>query len=201
MSGRDWYDRFAATGPSYEGQRLSVAELRALLLKAGRGSGLPLGHAQDLAGLASLLMSDPQLLAMAAAAIEGHHHSPVVEGTDAHVVIERVEVLMAAPMLVDMLVAGADRVVLHDMDWPLLLWPYLSNAQAVYGQNFNLATGAKGTVIVTPSERDTLDRFGPPQSVPHQIIERLEAFAAKTYVPASEASRQSGAGAGLTDND
>lgn len=201
MSGRDWFDRFVAEGPAYDGRRLAVAEVQALLLKAGRGAGLPLGYAQDLSALAPLLMSDPQLLAMAAAALEGHHHAPTVEGTDAHVVVERAAILMAAPVVVDALVTGADRVVLHNIDWPLLLWPYLSHAQIVYGHAFELAAGSKDTVMITAAKRDMLDPFGPSQPVPFQIIERLETYAAKTYVPASEASRLAGAGAGLSDND
>jgi hypothetical protein len=40
-----------------------------------------------------------------------------------------------------------------------------------------------------------------PQVVPDALWSQLEAWAAKTYVPASEASRIAGAGAGLTDND
>jgi hypothetical protein len=40
-----------------------------------------------------------------------------------------------------------------------------------------------------------------PQTVPDALWAQLETWAAKTYVPASEASRLSGAGAGLTDND
>jgi len=46
-----------------------------------------------------------------------------------------------------------------------------------------------------------LDPFGPVQPVPEQIVDRLNFYAAKTYVPASESSRIAGAGAGLTDND
>lgn len=180
MSGRDWFDRFVADGPGYVGQRYSVAELQALLLKAGRGAGLPLGHAQDLSGLAALLMSDPQLLAMAAAALGGEHFTPMVEGTDAHVVIERAEVLMAGPIIVDLLVSGAARVVLHDLDWPLLIWPFLAKAQQVYGQFYQLEAGNKGTVMVVQSDRDTLDPFGPVQPVPHLVADRLEIFAAKT---------------------
>jgi len=34
-----------------------------------------------------------------------------------------------------------------------------------------------------------------------EAIARLEYFAARTYAPATEASRMSGAGAGVTDND
>lgn len=37
--------------------------------------------------------------------------------------------------------------------------------------------------------------------VPAELIEKLTDLAARTYVPATDASRQSGAGAGLNDND
>ncbi len=201
MTGRIWYDRFVADGPTYDGRRLSVAEVQALLLKAGIGDGLPLGHAQDLSGLAPLLMSDPQLLAMAAAALDGGHHRPGIEGTDDHAVVERSDVLMAAPMVIDALVAGTRRVVMHNLDWPLLLWPFLAHAGQVYDMKFALSNSGKGTVMVTVADEDELEPFGAPQAVPLDVLDRLNGLAAKTYVPASEASRAAGAGAGLTDND
>jgi len=125
MTGHDWFDRFVAAGPGYDGVRMSLAELQALLLKAGRGAGLPLGHAEDLSALAELLASDPQLFAMGVAALDGPHLPARVEGTEDHVVMERACVLMAGPVMVDALLAGASRVILHQIDWPLLLWPML----------------------------------------------------------------------------
>jgi len=201
MTGHKWYDRFVAAGPDYPAGRMAVAELQALLLKAGIGAELPLGHAEDLSALAPLLMSDPQLLAMAAAALDGPHIAPRVEGTEDHVVIEQGSTLMAGPAVVDALVCGATRVILHNSDWPLLLWPILAQAGRVYEVRCKVASAAKGTVTITAADADGLDPFGPPQPVPHDVMERLKVFAARTYVPASEASRVAGAGAGLTDND
>ncbi len=201
MTGHDWFDRFVAAGPGYDGVRMSLAELQALLLKAGIGAGLPLGHAEDFSGLADLLASDPQLFAMAVAALDGPHAPAHMEGTDAHVVIGRSCVLMTGPVVIDALLAGATRVILHRIDWPLLLWPMLSRAEQVYGVRFGLVSGAKGSVIVEIAERGMLDGFGDVQPVPVQILEKLKAYAARTYVPASEASRAAGAGAGLSDND
>jgi hypothetical protein len=37
--------------------------------------------------------------------------------------------------------------------------------------------------------------------IPPDVQNRLNAFAQRTYAPATEASRLAGAGAGLTDND
>jgi hypothetical protein len=201
MTGQHWFDRFVAAGPDYPGARLSAAETQALLLKAGIGAGLPLGHAQDLSALAKLLMSDPQLIAMAAAALEGDHSPHAIEGTDDHVVVERARVMMAGPVIVDHLVGGASRVVVHSPDWPLLLWPMLAQARDVYGLCVDIVSGAKGVVTITVADSDGLDPLGPPQPVPHLVTARLEGFAAQTYVPASEASRLAGAGAGLLDND
>lgn len=201
MSGQDWFKAFVAAGPDYRAERLSAAEAQALLLKAGLGAGLPLGHAQDLSALAKMLMSDPQLIAMAAAALEGHHAPHGIEGTDDHVVVERARVMMAGPLIVDHLVGGASRVVVHDPDWPLLLWPMLAHARDVYGLTVEIVSGAKGVVTITTSDQDGLDPIGPPQPVPHMVTERLQGFAARTYVPASDASRNAGAGAGLLDND
>lgn len=201
MSGVDWFDRFVADGPGYDAQPMSVAEMQALLLKAGIGGGLPLGHAQDLSGLAEMLMSDPQLLAMAAAALDGPHRRQAIEGTDEHAVVAHTEVLMAAPLVVDRLVCGARRIVLHDMDWPLLMWPFLAQAERVYGLALEPVKGGTGTVIVQQASRSGIDPFGAVQPVPLAVLERLSAKAAKTYVPATEASRVAGAGAGLTDND
>ena len=201
MTGHGWYDAFVAAGPDYPAGRMAVAEMQATLLKAGIGAGLPLGHAEDLCALAPLLMSDPQLLAMAAAALDGPHMAPLVEGTEDHVVIERGSTLMAGPPVVDALVCGATRVIVHNSDWPLLLWPMLAQARAVYGVACEVSSGAKGSVTITAADKDGLDPFGPPQPVPHEVAERLQLFAARTYVPSSAASRASGAGAGLTDND
>lgn len=201
MSGRDWFDAFVAKGPEYTALRHSDAELQALLLKAALGGGVPLGHAQDMSALAGLLASDPHLLAMAAAALEGPHFRTKLEGTADHVVIEDARVLMAGPVLIDALVAGADRAVLHQIDWPLLLWPMLAHAREVYGLKVTLDAASRETVTITVGVKDGLDPFGPRQPVPNDVIDRLKSFAAKTYVPATEASRQSGAGAGLTDND
>lgn len=196
-----WVQDFLAAGPDYAAERRSVAEMQALLLKAGIGSGLPLGHAQDMAGLAPLLMSDPQLVAMAAAALEGPHLRSRTEGTADHLVIEQARIAMAGPVAVDALVCGASRVVLHDLDWPMLLWPVLAHAQRVYGKVFKIDQPGRGTLLITPGDGDTLEPFGPPQPVPVVPLQKLEALAAKTYVPATEASRISGAGAGLQDND
>ena len=59
-------------------------------------------------------------------------------------------------------------------------------------------------VLIDKSEpaEDATHRWQPGAvDIADEIWEALSAFAHRTYVPASEASRLKGAGAGLTDND
>lgn len=197
----DWVSAFLASGPDYPAERRSVAEVQALLLKAGLGAKLPLGCAQDFSGMASSFMCDPKLFAMAAAALEGPHHPVRLEGTDAHRVIEQARIAMAAPAIWDAFQCGASRVVLHHLDWPQLLWPVLLRAEQLYGTALSFDVTDSKTVMVSPSQSEALPQLGPPQAVPIEPLQVLNALAAKTYVPATEASRLAGAGAGLSDND
>ncbi|SFR37759.1 hypothetical protein [Litoreibacter janthinus] len=195
-----WIASFLAAGPDYPAERRSVAEVQALLLKAGLGAKLPLGHAQDFAGMAELLMCDPKLFAIAAAALEGPHVPVRSEGTPEHLVIDEARIAMAAPALTDAFVCGAERVVLHDLDWPQLLWPVLLRAERVYGVRAEIHRPDARTVMIAKSTKG-LPQLGPAQPVPLVPLEHLAVLAARTFVPSSEASRMSGAGAGLQDND
>ncbi|TDT74099.1 hypothetical protein BDE40_2885 [Litoreibacter halocynthiae] len=195
-----WIDAFLDDGPEYPAERRSVAEVQALLLKAGLGAKLPLGHSQDVSGMAALLMSDPKLFAMAAAALEGPHAPVRCEGTAEHMVIDDARIAMAGPALADAFVCGAKRVVLHDLDWPQLLWPVLVRTEQVYGISLAIDRPDARTIMVSTAKQG-LKPLGPPQPIPLLPLARLQELAAKTFVPFSEASRQSGAGAGLQDND
>ncbi|RLJ51719.1 hypothetical protein BCF46_1934 [Litoreibacter meonggei] len=195
-----WIDDFLDGGPDYVAERRSVAEMQALFLKAGLGAKLPLGNAQDFSGMTALFMSDPKLFAMAAAALEGVHRPVHFEGTTEHMVIDDARIAMAAPAVTDAFVCGATRVVLHDLDWPQLLWPILVWAQQVYGVTLGIHRPDGRTVMILKTEQG-LKPLGDPQAVPLVPLAQLEQLAAKTLVPSSDASRMSGAGAGLQDND
>lgn len=197
----EWIETFLADGPDYAAERRSVAEIQALLLKAGLGAELPLGHAQDFSGMAGLFMSDPKLFAMAAAALEGPHYAALREGTAEHQVIERARIAMAAPAIWDAFQCGAQRVILRDLDWPQLLWPVMLRAEQLYGIELAFDVTDRQTIMVSLSQGGPVKPLDAPQSVPLLPLSRLETLAAKTYVPASDASRLAGAGAGLSDND
>lgn len=196
-----WIDDFLAEGPDYAAERRSVAEVQALLTKAGLGAKLPLGCAQDFAGMSALFMSDPKLFGMAAAALEGPHGPVRLEGTQEHLVIEQARAAMATPAIWDAFQCGAKRVVLRDFDWPHLLWPILLRAEQLYGVQLAFDVVDSGTIMISVSGKGPMKSPGPPQAVPLVPLGRLEALAARTFVPATEASRVAGAGAGLTDND
>jgi hypothetical protein len=116
-------------------------------------------------------------------------------------------------------------IALERVAEPLLLLPFLARAARYEGRAFALEAGGE-TVPLYPDGPAggpvptlegamparvfawTAERNSPPpeQSVRGVAVEdelwtRAGRFAERTYVPASDASRLSGAGAGLTDND
>lgn len=118
----------------------SGAEIRAEVLKAARGAGLPLGVAEDLALLAETLPDDD---------------------------LARLAQMIAEPARHDTLIEAC-----LDQD--------MTGQNALF-DNVTAQTGARDVAEATWSLLSTL--------------------AARTYVPESDTSRQSGAGAGDIDND
>jgi len=114
---------------------------------------------------------------------------------------------------------------MHNVRYPLLLLPFarmpwdgvqlewqnttvIANFREADVKGSGLTAPIGETVSVAPvdpallaqSSRAHLYQPGP-VDIADEIWEGLSAFAHRTYVPASEASRLKGAGAGLTDND
>lgn len=174
-----WIDDFLSRGPEYAAEDMPVAGVQDLLFRAGVGAGLPSHQAQDMAGMAALLMSDPKLFSMAVAALEGPHLPVKYEGTADHIVIENARIAMAATKMTDAFANGALRVVLHGLDWPQLLWPVLVRAQQVYGFGAEFSRPDAHTVMVSRS-KTTLPPLGDPQAVPTAALTRLHQLAAKT---------------------
>jgi len=127
----------------------SVAEVQALVQKAARGAGLPLGTAEELYQAVPYALSLGVLPALVSQLKDLRELSADVD--DAQAEGRDVQGLMQAML------------------------------------------AARGAVDVTPAKG--------PQELDQSDLETLERWAAKTFVPESEASRQAGAGAGLTDND
>lgn len=157
---------------------LSANEIETLVLKAVRGGGVPLGHAEDLASAARFLDLDSL------------EHCPC-RGPDAPV--------MALPRALDKVRIGDVPQVVEA--GPALAAAYFAAFEDVTGQA--VAWHEDGAHVVMTGMKDT---DGPPsplgrRSVPDDIFQHLTDQAALTLVPESEASRAVGAGAGLNDND
>jgi hypothetical protein len=171
--------------------RRSVNELRALVLKAARGAGVPLGCGEDLAqGAVTLASSDPSHLTELTVALAAPFEAPG----------ERVA--LAGPSAIDRVIAYGEVLRLESLDAPALLVAMVEDANSARDARI-LAARDGDVVTLTPSEEvpTPLTRRSGPLEVDPDLWRHLESLAAKTYVPASEASRVAGAGAGLTDND
>ncbi|WP_368344202.1 DUF3726 domain-containing protein [Pelagovum sp. HNIBRBA483] len=112
------------------------------------------------------------------------------------------------------------------IQWPLLLLPAVARAAQTLGRpltlswfGFTAAARPNGDIAwsglrrrvsnsdhvkITPSDDPSLVDLSEQASrcaVSYDTYEQLNAFAARTYAPATEESRAKGAGAGTTDND
>ncbi|MEL7211719.1 MAG: hypothetical protein AAGK92_03585 [Pseudomonadota bacterium] len=155
----------------------SVAELQSSLLKAGRGLGLPLGIAEDIATAAPFFLAadEPnETFAQLLREMESGHVTRVIEAIDAALCDGEAEIAdsRAARALVASASYRAQRILV-----------------------------LKASRVVAEGPAKIARPFPRRKMIDDGLWDRLQGFAARTYVPASEASREKGAGAGLTDND
>ncbi|SLN43758.1 DUF3726 domain-containing protein [Pseudooctadecabacter jejudonensis] len=153
--------------------QLSANEIEALVLKAARGGGCPLGVAEDLAAATGYL----DLNALTECPCHTGAASAIIEAFDAALAHGRATALTAdAPLIAALLAARDD--------------PRLS---------IDVTSG--GAVISTHGNPvQPPDRLGR-RTVRADLLDHLNDMAARILVPETEASRAAGAGAGLTDND
>ncbi len=206
--------------------RVSFNEIETMLYKAGMGAGLPVGVAQDVASAGCWLSQAGvdgvavtlQLLARGQEARE--------EGRE-RILDEAAKGLLFDEVLaVDELVAQGNgaRVAIDFVPVPGVLIGLLGVAARDHGTAFKFASGDK-TIVIRSGATDLPDLPGP-GSVEVSAVSRTAAvgpaavaenrdsaivcdaawssvldLAERTYVPASPASREHGAGAGLIDND
>lgn len=206
---------------------LSLGEIAATVVRAGIGRGWSAGLAEDLADAArawGLQGRDP--LAMALAALKVPPADGLdISGSGAAWRIAQAPVLGAGPTALDLAEAGPApvRVQLAAVDAPACLlaltlaralrqgglWEVWSGAQAAS----HIGAGAvRLGEVPEPGAPMVLERRGdapplrpsrPPAGIAADpaLWKALRALAAKTLVPATDASRRAGAGAGLTDSD
>lgn len=171
-----------------------------MVLKAGRGAGLPLGCAEDLAR--AMEIAPAPVWEVLPSALEGAFPQDVPTDNNGQLIYETARIALDGPAAIDAALCGQE-VYLGNLDAPLVLVMLCRVAEEATEQGFEYLFDEDGGVLlrlsgapVGPLERP-VDRADIPQSV----WGFLNILAAKTYVPESEASRISGAGAGLSDND
>ncbi len=209
--------------------RHSLNEIEVLLRKAATGAGYPYGVAEDIGQAGAWLCAQGQDgVAACLAGIDTGPDAPpptlrntgTLSFVDAHIA-------HCGPSAFDFLLSNdtAGEVRLANADAPLLLVGLAGAAAEAWETDFALQYSHGCTVRVGPSG---LDMSAPPPVAGIDVIltrtEKIDApsdrkspsdgidvdevlwakalaLAARTYVPASEASRARGAGAGEIDND
>lgn len=173
-------------------------EVVALALKAARGAGIPLGHAEDFARAVGFLLSvSPDQASGIAASLVGPH-VPVPCQIDGQVLwIATTRVAMAAPVVLDALLTDFSSIVARNVDAPKLLEAALSVAmvdrgvRVIWQWDGSTCTIARGTVqspFVRPSTCQV--------EVTAACWDNLKTLAEATFVPDTLQSRLQGAGGG-----
>ena len=196
----------------------SLGETAALALKAARGAGMSWGlaeetaasvvwlHSRGLPGISALC----SYLGQAAAPQSPEGSCPIMTGC------ALIDGMMDVPE------TSSQTLDLGHVHAPLLLLPFVARLEP--GHYWLQAPGLQGTVDIANGDgwqshclrgsgSCTVSLGDRPQIDPALemitrvngrftcCVERLDAYAHRTYAPATGQSRMSGAGAGLTDND
>ena len=189
----------------------SLNEIEALARKAARGAGYDWGASEDVGRAVRWLLTwglpgaDALVMACRPDVVSAPESCSLTQGCALSdgLVSGFVERDIAAPLLVLPFVAWcAERTKSpHCLRWEGVTFAVSSTGElTVSGDNYL----AKRAIITV--ERDIPEGLAAPMT--HHRAEvscatyvALTELAGKTYAPATEASRESGAGAGLTDND
>jgi len=202
---------------------LSANEVETTLRKAAAGAGVSYGLAEDLGRAAAFLaLRELDGIATALEALQEPEVPPSASRDDGCWTIAAAPVTSAGPAAFDLLAAGAARVELRDVRQPLLLLGLAGVAAGDFGTGFHFrfADGTEASVACGRLDAPAAPPRGPvvvtavpvaPAAAAPQVTRqiavdpclwrRVLAAAALSTVPASEASRSRGAGAGLLDND
>ena len=175
------------------------AEVWALVVKATRGAGVPVGQAEDLA--TAMVIAPPEAWAEIRDALDDPLRLEVAQDGD-QLIFPAARAVMDGPSAIDAAVIGQE-VYLGNLDAPIIFVMLCQVAERAAGCGFEYLFDDDGGLLLRLAMGAGPERELPtgPIDVPEEIIGFLHVLAAKTYVPESEASRIAGAGAGLTDND
>ena len=177
----------------------SLTEIAGMALKAARGAGVPLGHAEDFAtAVRNLAATSPAELDCVALALAPPHNVATLENDNA---IRNARVAVAGPCAIDLLQCGTPEITLYDVDAPMLLRSMVAVANQERDVAIAVRQDGANACLTTATKVEELQSSVAPVDIDDKIWASWDSYAANTYVPATEASRLGGAGAGLTDND
>ncbi len=184
---------------------LSLGELAALCIKAGRGAGLAWGLAEELGWSVRWLAK---------------RGLPAADGVVTLLGIDQGESALSAGLALSERASDPSGANLQSVRAPLLMVPFLARtvepgrALSVQVAETRFLIGANETsleaplpalapVSVSSAEEDVPARphLSRAPAMSMETRASLERLAGQTYAPANERSRLLGAGAGLADND
>lgn len=139
--------------------------------------GLPLGVAEDIAAAAPLILEVESVNETLAALLRDMESGAVSE------VIEAID---------QALTDGS-----ADLEDRMAVRPLVAAARYKAQRGLVIRDGR----LIAKDAEEVAKTIPPRRMLEDRIWNDLQSFAARTYVPASEASRLKGAGAGLSDND
>ena len=114
----------------------SVNEIHGMVLKAGRGAGLPLGCAEDLANAtAHLARRSPQHLGEVLMALEAPHEAPAMTRE-----LVNARVATAVPVAIDHVMITEQPIRFSGIDAPHLLRSYVECAASLRAVSLALST-------------------------------------------------------------
>ncbi|USG60667.1 DUF3726 domain-containing protein [Sneathiella marina] len=208
----------------------SLNEIGSLFRKAGIGAGLPSGLAEDVsrAGLWLLVrgLAGDEAVFQGIHSFKPHKSRTRTEGKD--IKIDPFCSALDGLSVFDLAAASPSgfRASLRKIDTPMLLLGMAGIAAKDYGLQITIefsnqssfsidANGSISTDVPVPGQgvdavltcgqngtnQEKPQKLNPTVHVQDRTHKELLKLAAKTYVPATAASREKGAGAGLTDND
>lgn len=181
----------------------SVSEIQALLRKAAMGAGVPQGPAEDLAALVRrVARSDAAFWEDVCVGLTPSFERAIPVENGDELIFPSMRAVIDAPSAIDAALCG-QLVRVESIDAPRLLVELVGAAEDHF-QTRLIDAQEPGAISLRLSQGHTQRKPLAPQprlEIPETVMEVLQRYAARTYVPASAASRAGGAGAGLNDND
>lgn len=170
----------------------ALNEIGGMAQKAARGACIPLGHAEDLGRVAIYLASTSGDVSPITRALEEAYAPLSLDWSDDVVTVQSGQAALVGPSLRDAFAMGYDTAQLADPTHAPLVGAFLAEG--------GVALRWDGLKLMR-SDTTVLPGICNPVEVADADWSVWARFAAHTYVPETDASRLSGAGAGLTDND